>query len=129
MANKKKAAIPFSFVLERLDSLSPIIRPMFGCCAIYVGKKMVLILRDREEHPHDNGVWIATTPEHHTALKKLFPSIRSIRLLGAKTTAWQNLPVSADDFESSALEACEMILKNDPRIGKIPKPKRKSSRS
>ena len=127
MANKKKAAIPFSFVLERLDSLDPIIRPMFGCYAIYVGKKMVLILRDREEHPYDNGVWIATTPEHHTALKKLFPSIRSIRLLGAKTTAWQNLPVSADDFESSALEACDMILKNDPRIGKIPKPKRKSS--
>lgn len=129
MANKKKAAIPFSFVLERLDSLDPIVRPMFGCYAIYVGKKMVLILRDREEHPYDNGVWIATTPGHHTALKKLFPSIRSIRLLGAKTTAWQNLPVSADDFESSALEACDMILKNDPRIGKIPKPKRKSSGS
>jgi hypothetical protein len=121
---KKQAKIPFDFVLDRLDTAQPILRPMFGCYAIYVGKKMVLILRDRKDHPHDNGVWIATGEEHHAGLKKIFPNMRSIRLLGKKS-AWQNLPSTSDDFETSAIEACEMILKNDPRIGKIPLPKKK----
>ena len=124
---KKPVTIPFDFVLEKLDRRTPVIKPMFGCFAIYVDGKMVLILRDRNDHTDDNGVWIATTTEHHAALKKDFPSMRSVHLLGEKTTAWQNLPASADDFESSAIKACEMILRNDPRIGKIPKPKKKKS--
>lgn len=99
---------------------------MFGCYAVYVRKKMVLILRDRKDHLHDNGVWIATGEEHHAGLKEIFPNMRSIRLLGKKS-AWQNLPSTADDFETSAIQACEMILKNDPRIGKIPVPKKKKA--
>jgi hypothetical protein len=101
---------------------------MFGCFAIYIGKKMVLILRKRDEHQYDNGVWLAASPEHYVDLKELFPSMRPVRILGAKTTAWQNIPPSADDFEESVMHACELILKNDPRIGKIPKPKKKPLR-
>ena len=125
---KRTTTIPFDFVLERLDNLSPIVKPMFGCFAIYIGKKMVFVLRNREDHQHDNGVWIATSTEHHADLKKIFPSMRPVRLLGAKTTAWQNIPLTADDFEESVMQACELILKNDPRIGKIPKPKKKPVR-
>jgi hypothetical protein len=98
---------------------------MFGCFAVYHAGKIVLILRSRKDHAYDNGVWLATTLEHHESLKKIFPSMRSIRLLGAKISAWQNLPEAADDFEESVMVACEMILKNDPRIGKTPRTKKK----
>jgi hypothetical protein len=93
---------------------------MFGCLAVYVGRKIVLCLRDRVDSPADNGVWLATTVEHHESLLKEFPSIRSIRVLGKAVTGWQVLPSDAPDFEEAALHACELIAAADPRIGKIP---------
>ncbi|HEX8041866.1 MAG TPA: hypothetical protein VF490_22120 [Chryseosolibacter sp.] len=117
---KKTSRVQFDFVLDRLEPLSPLVRPMFGCHAVYLGEKMVLITRKKETERHDNGVWIATAVEHHASLKKIFPSMRPIRLFGTKPSAWQNIPEDADDFEESVLTACELILKNDPRIGKIP---------
>lgn len=123
---KKPATIPFDFVLEQLFSLEPRIRPMFGCHAIYVGDKIVLTLRNKPgEHEEDNGIWISTKAEHHAALKKIFPSMRSIQVLGNGATNWQILPADADDFEESAIAVCELILNKDPRIGNIPKPRKK----
>jgi hypothetical protein len=118
---KSKKHLPFEFVLDYLYPKEPTIKPMFGCFAIYIDRKIVLVLRDRKEHPADNGVWIATTKEHHASLKKEFPSMRSIKLLGKGVTGWQVLPASANDFESSVIRACECVLKGDPRIGKLPK--------
>ena len=120
------ATIPFGFVLEKLEACSPIVKPMFGCHAIYLGEKMVLILRNRRDHLNDNGVWLATSEEHHESLKKIFPSLRSVLLLGGKVSAWQNIPAAADDFEESVMTACEMILKNDHRIGKVTKSQKKT---
>lgn len=102
---------------------------MFGCHAVYHNEKIVLITRCKAEHPNDNGVWLATTPEHHASLKLEFPSLRSIGLLGNGETAWQNLPADADDFEESVLKACALICKGDKRIGKIPKAKKKKKSS
>jgi hypothetical protein len=42
-------------------------------------------------------------------------------------TGWQVLPVTGPEFEEEALHACEMILVGDPRIGKIPGEKRKTT--
>jgi hypothetical protein len=120
-----KQKIPFEFVLEELDRVHPRVRSMFGCYAIYVGEKLVLILRQRKDHSDDNGVWLASTREHHESLKKEFPCMRSVRLLGAVETVWQNIPVDEDDFEELVLKACELIRKGDSRIGKIPKMKKK----
>jgi hypothetical protein len=94
---------------------------MFGCTAIYVGEKIVLILREKPTYTADNGVWLATTHEHHDSLRRDFPSMRSIQLLGEKITSWQVLPSGSPDFEQSAMRACELVLAGDPRIGKIPK--------
>jgi hypothetical protein len=116
---------PYPFVLEALDSLAPVTRPLFSCLAVYVGPKIVFALRDRPTHPADNGVWLATMEEHHASLKCAFPHMRSIGVLGKPTTGWQILPADAPDFESAALHACELVLRSDPRIGKIPKPKNK----
>ena len=117
---KQRKPIPHGFVLDAISTLSPYTRPMFGCLAIYVQDKIMLILRDKPTNTADNGVWLATTEEHHESLRGEFPNMRSIRVLGKRVTGWQVLPVDAPDFESSALRACELLLAGDARIGKIP---------
>jgi hypothetical protein len=120
VTTKHRKPIPHEFVLEALAPISPWTRPMFGCLAVYVDEKIVLVLRDKEASRMDNGVWLATTTEHHESLRREFPAMRSIELLGKKVTGWQVLPLDAPDFEESALRACELVLARDPRIGKIP---------
>jgi hypothetical protein len=117
---KRRKPIPHDFVLEALDGISTETRPMFGCLAIYVGNKIVLILRDKGGGDVDNGVWLATTEPHHASLRREFPNMRSIRIFGPKVTGWQVLPADAPDFEESALRACELVIARDPRIGKVP---------
>jgi hypothetical protein len=97
---------------------------MFGCLAVYVENKIVLILRDKPDDLPDNGVWLATTREHHESLRRDFPNMRSIQVLGTGVTGWQVLPQSDENFEEAAQRACELILARDPRIGKIPEAKR-----
>jgi len=126
-AIRKKKPIPFEFVLEELDRLGPWTRPMFGCTAVYVEEKIMFILRDKKSDT-DNGVWVATTKEHHASLLRELPSLRSIRVLGAGVTGWQILPADSDDFEESVLRACAMVRSGDPRIGKVPGAKKKKPR-
>ncbi len=126
-SKKSKAAapkkIPFSFVLGELDELSPITKPMFGCTAIYVGPRIVLVTRDRGTA--DDGVWVATTAEHHASLRRELPSLRSITVFGPGESGWQVIPVASETFEDEVLRACAMVKKADPRVGKIPRPKRR----
>jgi hypothetical protein len=121
----KRNNVPHEFVLDALSELHPWTRHMFSCLAVYVEEKIVLALRDRPNATDDNGVWIATTMEHHESLKRALPNMRSIGVLGKDITGWQILPAAAPDFEESALHVCELILKRDPRIGKIPKSKKR----
>jgi hypothetical protein len=101
---------------------------MFGCLAVYVGEKIVLVLRDKRQPDDDNGVWLATTPEHHDSLRREFPNMRSIQVFGKPVTGWQVLPAGTADFEEAALRACELILAHDPRIGNIPNARRTATR-
>jgi hypothetical protein len=122
---KKRKAVPYPFVLDALEGLSPETRPMFGCVAVYAGDQIVLILREKPGSTQDNGVWLATTKEHHESLRGEFPNMRSIRVLGKTVTGWQILAADAPDFEQAAQRACELILGKDPRIGKVPESRRK----
>jgi hypothetical protein len=126
---KKRKRVPFEFVLDALGTVSPWTRPMFGCLAVYVEEKIVLILRDKSTQTRDNGVWLATTQEHHESLQREFPNMRSIGLLGKKVTGWQVLPADAPDFEEAAVRACELVVARDSRIGKVPTSRRRSSSS
>jgi len=118
---------PYVFVLDALEAAAPRTRSMFGCLAIYVEEKIVFLLRDKLEGTVDNGVWIATTIEHHESLRRDFPHMRSIQRFGREVTGWQVLPADALDFEESAFHACELVLQRDPRIGKVPKRKRSAT--
>jgi hypothetical protein len=123
-AVKQRKIVPHEFVLDTIAPLSPWTRPMFGCLAVYVEDKIVLVLRDKRENTADNGIWLATTAEHHESLRREFPNMRSIQVLGKKVTGWQVLPAEAPDFEEAALRACDLVLARDPRIGKVPRARR-----
>lgn len=123
---KRRKAVPHEFVLDAIAALSPETRSMFGCLAVYVEDKIVFALRDKCDQTTDNGVWLATTEEHHESLRGEFPNMRSIQVFGKKITGWQVLPADAPDFEEAALRACEVVVAKDSRIGKMPKARRAS---
>ena len=126
---KPRKSIPHEFVLEAIAERSPRTRSMFGCLAVYVGEKIVFLLRDKRDETPDDGVWLATTQEHHESLRREFPNMRSIRVFGKPVTNWQVLPSDAKDFEEAALRACELIVAGDPRIGKVPAGRRRSAKA
>ena len=123
-APTKQRKVPFEFVLDEIAALAPETRPMFGCTAVYVDGKIVFVLRNRPSQPADNGLWIATTPEHHVSLRAELPSLRSIRAFGEGETGWQVLPAEAPDFEEAALAVCALVAARDARIGKVPRLRR-----
>ena len=126
MKLKSKKNLPaFPFVIDLMQGLDYQIKPMFGCHAIYIGEKIVIILRNKDNHEEANGVWIATDFEHHASLKKLFKGLTRVAILtnGDKETAWQMISNTNELFEEQTTKLCELIRKNDPRIGRIPKRK------
>ena len=124
---KKGKPVAFDFVVEELFAVNPVVKPMFGCHAVYVRDKIVLILRSKEGVTHDNGVWIATTHEHHESLRKDFPSMRTISVFGRTESGWQNLPEDDENFEEAVMKVCKLIMRGDPRIGKKPNPRKKKT--
>jgi hypothetical protein len=129
MKAKIRKPLPYEFVLDELATLSPTVRPMFGCHAVYHNEKILLVLRQKEDYTKDNGVWIATVPEHHASLRREFPSMRRIFLLAdGGETSWQNLPEESPDFEEAVLHLCKLARQGDPRVGKIPKRKKPKAR-
>jgi hypothetical protein len=105
---------------------------MFGCLAVYVGGKIVLILRRKHDPKtlRDDGIWVATLPEHNESLLEEFPMLRRIEMFqsqGQKAfTGWLNLPEHEEYFEETALAVCRCVIEGDARIGKIPSSRSKT---
>lgn len=119
-----KRQIPFEFVIDELNSIDPVVKPFFGAFGVYRSEIILFILWRKEEHPDDSGIWIATYKEHHESLKKEFPTLRGVNVLGANTN-YLNLPEESENFESDALKLVQLILMNDSRIGRLPAKKKK----
>jgi hypothetical protein len=124
---KPKAKAPHAFVVEALMPMNPEVRRMFSGFAVYLGDRIVCMLRDHPKSPRDNGVWLVLSDGTNPAdaeLRREFPSIRSIELLGDKIGHWLLIPSDSPGFEAEALHACDLMLRHDPRIGRIPKSRR-----
>jgi hypothetical protein len=126
---KPKKPLPHPFVLEAISGVVTHTRPMFGSLAVYVKERIVFILRDKRDGSADDGVWLATSAEHHASLRREFPNMRSISVFGLEVTHWQVLAVDTPDFEEAAQRACELVRTGDPRIGRIPKPRRRKPKA
>jgi hypothetical protein len=117
---------PFNFIFDYLLPLDITVKPLFGMFMIYTGQRIILVLRDRKEQPEINGIWVATNKGHQESLKKEFPVLRAFSgpKSGDTGNGWQMIPKDAPDFESAAIRICELIVHHDPRIGKIPVPRK-----
>jgi len=100
---------------------------MFSGFAVYLRDRIVCMLRDHPKSPQDNGVWLVLSDGTNPGDEKLrreFPSIRRIELLGNKIGHWLVIPSDSPGFEREALHACDLLLRHDPRFGRIPKSRR-----
>lgn len=126
-APKPKKRVPHEFVVEALAEAHPEVRRMFSGFAVYLGNRLALMLRDHARSPQDNGVWLVLSEGTNPAdrgLRREFPSLRKIDLLGGVIGHWLLIPSDGPDFESEALHACELLLRRDPRLGRVPKSRR-----
>jgi hypothetical protein len=126
-AVKPKQKLPHSFVVEALAPLNPEVRRMFSGFAVYVGDRLVCMLRENTKSPRDNGVWLVLsegTAPADPSLRREFPSVRKIDLLHGKIHHWLNIPSDGRGFEAEALHACDLLLNHDPRFGRIPESRR-----
>jgi len=126
-AAKPKPRPPHEFVLEALEPLNPEVKRMFSGFAVYLGDRIVCMLREHAKSPQDNGVWLVlseTTNPEDRKLRREFPSLRAIDLIGGKIGHWLLIPSDGPDFETEALHACELLLRHDPRLGRIPESRR-----
>ena len=115
---KANKSIPFDFIVDALYGLNPVTKPMFGTTAVYVYGKIVLALRDNKKDPQTNDVWVAVDQLYHPELIQLIPSLTTFEIFGTKTRNWLLLPSTAEDFEKEANLICELIKRNDKRIGR-----------
>jgi len=118
--------IPHEFILDYLYPLPIRTKNMFGNVSIYCGDKILLATRHRTDNPLDNGIWIGTKTEHHSALKTLNPELRNLQIYKIKT--WLLLPEDEPNFEERALQIVDLIKAESALIGNIPKPRKKKSR-
>jgi hypothetical protein len=113
--------------LEALMPMDPEVRRMFSGFAVYLGSRIVLMLRDSPKAPRDNGVWLVLsegTDPADSELRREFPSLRSIELLGGKIGHWLLIPSDGPGFEGEALHACDLLLRHDHRLGRVPQSRR-----
>ena len=124
---KSKQQPPHAFVLDALAPLHPEVRRLFSGFAVYLGDRIVCSLRDHKKSPRDNGVWLVLSKGTDPAdpnLRREFPSIRSIGLHGDKIRHWLLIPSDSPSFEEEALHACDLLLRHDPRLGRVPQSRR-----
>lgn len=126
-STKPQRKLPHGFILDALAPLNPEVRRMFSGYGVYVENRIVLILRDHPRSPQDNGVWLVLSESADPAdpqLRREFPSLRRIELLGNKIGHWLLIPSDSPGFETEATHACDLLLRHDPRLGRIPASRR-----
>ncbi len=98
-----------------------VLRSMFGTKAVYLqGRIMFCFSAGREPW---RGMLVATDQPRHAALRAEFLELRPHPIL----PKWLYLPESSDRFETLAARLVALVRARDPRLGVIPKPKKKSS--
>ncbi len=137
-AKGQRKTFEFPFIFDELENsrVGPRIftRPMFGCHAIYVDEKIVLIMRKKEDRKRqpDNGLWVVVRSEFIEEIRKDFPNLQPIEMFahlkGQALSKWLNLREDDPQFEEDALRICQLVIQEDPRIGKVPQKKKKTKK-
>jgi hypothetical protein len=113
--------VPFDFVFDYLPA-GITVKKMFGMHYIYLGKRIMLILRKSVNQPGLNGIWVATDKDHHESLKNNVPELSPFFIDGDERHGhWLLIQDTAEDFEGAAIKVCELIAHGDARMGRVPK--------
>ena len=120
LEKKKLRPHPLHWIVEPLmEEPSYLEKAMFGCRGCYLHGRLKLVLASRQQEPW-KGVLIPTERQYHASLTEEFPRLKTHPVLGK----WFYLPLARDDFEPIASKLIELITRDDPRIGVIPKAKK-----
>jgi hypothetical protein len=112
---------PLHWVVEPLmDEPSYLEKSMFGCRACYLHGRLILVLASRDKEPWE-GLLIPTEKEFHESLMNEFPGLMAHPVLGK----WLYIPEDTEEFEEFASKLVDLIARDDPRIGVIPKPRKR----
>ena len=111
--------LPYDFILKELYPVRPKIKKMLGCYALMIDRKLLMLLRDREQQPEFNGVFVATYPEFYDQLQKEIHTSRMEFELDGVERSWIFISEDLNDFDQKVKKACEMIKAGDERIGKL----------
>lgn len=110
--------LPYSFVLKELFPFRPKIRKMLGGYALMNPPHLYMLLRETEDYPEYNGVYVATDPAFFPALQEEIHRSRMEVQLDGMDDSWIFISEDLDDFESKVKKACAMIREGDVRLGK-----------
>jgi hypothetical protein len=114
---RSKKPIPFDFVLDLLDTQALETRPMFGSVAVYLGERVVFILREKGDS--DDGVWVAYEPAREEELLRAIPALAPITRLPS-VRCWKKLAAASETFEEDVALACRLARDETGPLGKIP---------
>lgn len=111
---------PHAWLWEILeDDASFVLASMFGTKVVYLDGRMVLCFAARDEPWR--GVLVATERAHHASLRAEFPPLAPHPIL----PKWLYLPESDDAFERVAERLVALAAGRDPRIGILPRRKKR----
>jgi hypothetical protein len=119
-SKKKPKNHPLLWVVESvMEESSYLQKSMFGCLAIYLHGRLMLVLCSGEE-PW-NGLLIPTEYEFHDAIRQEFENVVQHSVL----KKWLYLPEATEDFETVASDIVEAVRMNDQRFGVEPKERKR----
>jgi hypothetical protein len=120
---RAKAVHPYAWIWEPLEEDATfVLGSMFGTKVVYLEGKMMLCFAARTEPWR--GILVGTEREHHASLVAEFPSLKPHPIL----PKWLYVPESANEFEGVAQRLVALAAERDPRIGVVPKAKRRRKR-
>ena len=78
------------------------------------------MLRKTAKNDGLNGIWVASSKEHHQSLAAEVPGLADFILENGETydSHWRFLREDDNDFETSAILIAELISRGDNRIGR-----------
>jgi hypothetical protein len=123
-SRKQQSKNPLMWVVDPImEEPSYIDRAWFGCRAIYLHGRLMLVLCSGEE-PW-NGLLIATEQELHDSIRQDFETLVQHPVL----KKWLYLPENSEDFESVSAEIVEAVRIGDQRFGVEPRERKRWKKS
>lgn len=114
-----KADVPYEFLLDYISPQKKVdVKPMFGSYVVYVNDRMIFFLRDREDEPEVNGVWVAAAKSYYEELAGKLSMNEQAAPQSKGENKWLLIHKDRDDFESIVLRACELVNAGDRSIGR-----------